>query len=59
MTPFDDCHSHALQRFWMYLAVQTFVVLWGLILSTSAVSGCFTPSAIRSASGCWTLAPFR
>jgi hypothetical protein len=59
MTPFDTSNPHALQRFWMYLAVQTFVVLWGLILSASAVGGCFTPSAIRSASGCWTLAPFR
>jgi len=48
------------RRFWVYLLIQTFVVMWGLILAWSAVGACLAPAAMRSVSSqCWTLQPVR
>lgn len=55
-TPVGDLNH---TRFWIYLAVQTFVVLWGLIISVSGISDCFTPSGMRAAGGCWASARLR
>lgn len=47
-------------RFWVYLFVQSFVALWGMVLAWSAVGGCLAPSVIRDLkSVCWSEQPLR
>jgi len=55
----QSCLCCVCRRFWIYLLMQTFVVLWGLLISGSSLAECLAPSAIRGAGGCWTLAPVR
>lgn len=55
----QSCLCCVSRRFWIYLLMQTFVVLWGLLISGSPVAECLAPSAMRGAGGCWTMAPVR
>lgn len=42
------------RRFWVYLLVQSFVALWGVILAWHAVGGCLAPSVLRDSNSlCW------
>lgn len=48
------------RRFWVYLLVQSFVTLWGMIIAWFAVGGCLAPSVIRDPhSHCWSEQPGR
>lgn len=46
-------------RFWVFLLMQTWTVLWGVIVAANAVGGCLWPSVARLEGHCWMLSPFR